>query len=233
MAFIVEQFVGDRGIQIGVEDVIRPFSFGTNWSKIRVGIHFAINGTGNTAANIGPRLGVCTGNNAYLSNTTTDALWLNTFFDGTGLTLSGTAPNLYLLCAGATSFSTEQRVGSTTYSTTNAILTSPQAYSANPTQNRSMATLTLTKGTIGAAAFTQQATYMTAAQAVADISRSTFLAQMENETGTLAGVTNTTAGSNNITASGRWLKDWDSMFVNFGRSTPTLTVFEMCVVRFA
>jgi len=95
MAFIVEQFIGDRGIQLSAEEAVRPFSFGTNWQFIRVGMRMAINGiTTFTNAN-GPGLGICTGSEGAYSSTTTDAIW-RWGLGNTTYAVAGVSPNIYL-----------------------------------------------------------------------------------------------------------------------------------------
>jgi len=44
MAFIVEQYTGDKGVQLGCEDLIRAMPWGANWNKIRIGCRLAVNG---------------------------------------------------------------------------------------------------------------------------------------------------------------------------------------------
>lgn len=227
MAFIVEQFTGDRGVQIAVEDVIRPFSFGTNWQKIRVGCRFAVNGY--STVSTAPRLGVCTGNNAALSGSTVDAFWMNYFSTQLGVTYQGTPPNNYLYqSAAAFNSPTQQRVGSTTTNATN--INVQPAFSANPTVLRSGWLFDITKGTVGASGITCQQWHMSAAQVVVDMSRGSFLAAMENESAP-SGLTGTSVTA--VTLPLRFNKDWDSMFIGWGRSTPTMCFYDMCVVRFA
>lgn len=229
MAFIVEQFIGDRGIQLSVEDVIRPFSFGTNWQKVRVGVLLACNGYASLPIGTVPKIGVCTGNAADLSNTCTDAVWMPAVAAGVQPLLTGSAPNQYYQAA--TNNTTYQRVNSTTTAVGNVVVTTNPSFSANPTLNRSMFAFDLTKGVVGANTISQGCVYMNGAQAAADVSRSTFLLAMENETTSVAGTTLVTSASTQLPT--RFTKDWDSMFVGWNHSTPTLCVYEMCVVRFS
>lgn len=236
MAFIVEQFVGDRGIQLGVEDVIRPFSFGTNWSKIRLGVRWAANGyakipDGPTLQpQVLPGIGVCTGNNAMYSGTCTDAVLIPIWTVGSATTYAGTAPNNYYTQAGAVAPLIQQRTGSTTIAGTGGFSTvTGSSISANPTLLRGGFFWDITKGTIGAAGITTGGAYITAAQAVVDMSRGTFLANMENESG-CTGSTFVTGGAGSLPT--RFVKDWDSMFVHWIRAVPTLCVYDMTVVRF-
>lgn len=234
MAFIVEQLVGDRGIQIGNEDVIRPFSFGTNWSKIRVGITFAVNGYTDLPAGTLPAIGICTGNNARLSNTCTDAFFIQYDYNGATCLIAGAAPARYYGAGGTSNNFPYQRVGATT--TNHAVSTGGMysQFSANPTNQRTGFMFTVTKGVVGAASLPQlDIIYHTGGgtAGASDVSRGTFLAQLENESAAIAPMTYAAIGAGNLPL--RFAKDWDSMFVNWPRSTPTMCIFCMSVVRFA
>lgn len=232
MAYIVEQFVGDNGVQLGYEDMIRPFSFGTNWQKIRVGILCAINGSV-TLPSIFPSLGICTGNNALLSNTCTDALYHRFSYAAASVILSGTPPNTYFALGGGTSTNAPiQRVGSGSVNTSPALTGFYSQISANPTLIRSGFFFTVTKGTVGAAAVDIQFIFPGGAgvAGATDISRGTFLAQMESETTILSPWTQYNSTATNLPT--RFVKDWNSMFVNWQRVTPTMVVYCMTVVRF-
>ena len=142
--------------------------------------------------------------------------------------LTGSSPNQYYQVA--SNNTTYQRVNATTVAVGNVIVTTNPAFSANPTLNRSMFAFDLTKGIVGNNNITQGCVYMSGAQAAADISRSTFLLAMENETVAVAGTTLNVGGTTQLPT--RFNKDWDSMFVGWNHSTPTLCVYEMCIVRF-
>jgi hypothetical protein len=230
MAFIVEQYVGDRGIQLGVEDVIRPFSFGTNWQKIRVGIRLAANGYDTLPiGSFGPRLGICTGYGGTYGNAT-DCVF-STFWNSVQAgNIGGTAPNRYYTSSTAT-FSNvlSQRVGSTTTTFGTRVNTTP-SFSANPTALRSYWFMDVTKGTVGVAALSAVSTWtMTSTQVLSDRTRGDFLAAMEAETSPSSLTENVYSS---ITLPTRFVKDWDSMVVGWSRSTPTLCVYDMTVVRF-
>jgi hypothetical protein len=231
MAFIVEQFVGDRGIQLGAEDVIRPFSFGTNWSKLRLGVRWAANGYAKIPDGVLPGIGVCTGNNAMYSGVCTDAVLLPCWTVGAASTYIGTAPSNFYTQAGSNAPLIQQRTGSTTVTGSGGFSsTTGSSISANPTLLRGGFFWDITKGTIGAAGITTGGAYISAAQAVVDMSRGTFLANMENEAG-CTGSTFVAGGAGTLPT--RFVKDWDSMFVHWIRAVPTLCVYDMTVVRFA
>lgn len=234
MAFIVEQFVGDKGIQIGYEEVIRPFSFGTNWQKIRVGVLCALNGYSNMPAFTYPHIGICTGNNGRWSNSCTDALWTRMGQSTSGsMIYSGTPPAVfYALGDGTSSNIPAQRVGS---ADVNLSAGSPNMFSqisANPPVARTGFMFTITKGTVGAASIGCDWTFHTGGGVAGtiDVSRGTFLAGMESETTAVSPMTMISTPATNLPT--RFVKDWDSMFVGWSRATPTLCIYCMTVVRF-
>ena len=234
MAFIVEQLVGDRGIQLGYEEVIRPFSFGTNWAKIRVGILSGINGYTGLPAGTLPYMGVCTGNNAFLSSTVTDAVGVGASYAGCAITYAGTPPANYYALGGGTSTNTPvQRVNASSAGCSVGFGSTWAQISANPTNQRTAWMFTITKGTVGAAGVNfDMVVHIGGGTAGAnDCNRSTFLAAMEAETSTYSPMTFVNQISSNLPT--RFLKDWDSMFVTWVRSTPTMCIDCMTVVRFA
>ncbi len=72
MAAIVESIVGDRRLQLGNEEFVRQMLIGRTWTKLRIGMNVAINGT--AAFNNGAlTVGVCQGfTNTFRSTNTTD-----------------------------------------------------------------------------------------------------------------------------------------------------------------
>lgn len=229
MAFIVEEFIGDRGIQLGVEELTRPMSFGTDWQKLRLGVHWAFNGSVTLAAGIQPRVGFCIGNNGW-NNNPTDAIGATAWNSFTP-TLSGVAPNLYYNSA-TTVLTTQQNIGGTVTNVANNYAFLNPSASAAPTINRSAWFFTLTKGTSGSASINHQYSGTLGSQAAADISRSSFLAQMESESVAISGIT-LNANSATTLQSGVYTKLWDSIFINWNRAVPTVCIYEICVTRFA
>lgn len=239
MAFIVEQYTGDQGIQIGAEDVIRPFSFGTNWQKIRIGCRLALNGYGSlgdtslygAAQAGGPRLGVCTGSLGALASSTTDAVW-GSYWANFDIVIAGTAPLRYYRPSSGSAlffFKGFQRVGTTSTIFGSSSVTTP-SFSANPTALRSNYFIDFTKGTIGNSTIVMTFWYNTVANVVSDRTQGDFLAAMENEA---APALMSAYSLSSPTLPTRFVKDWDSMLVGWTRSTPTMCVYDICVVRFA
>ena len=72
MAFIVESLAGDRRLQLGGEEFVRPMSFGGRWGRLRIGLRCMVNAA-TTITNGGFVVGVCSGStNTFVSSTTTD-----------------------------------------------------------------------------------------------------------------------------------------------------------------
>lgn len=230
MAFIVEQFAGDRGIQLGVESLIRPMQFSTNWTKIRVGARWSLNGYAVPGTSASPVIGICLGNTASVSNACVDAVYVP-LFNPNALYFGGTTPAYFVASGGgANNQYATQRVGavSTTFgsisSTTPAIACNPSALQCAffVDIQKSAATNQLTIGTF----------YPNSTQVLNNLSRSNYLALVESETTTLATwLTLGTAVTGTLPI--RTTRDWDSAFVGWVRSTPTLCVYDITVVRFA
>ena len=49
MANIVENILGDKALQLGNEEFLRQFSFGTDWRSIRIGLRWGVNMSGTLA----------------------------------------------------------------------------------------------------------------------------------------------------------------------------------------
>lgn len=228
MAYIVEQFVGDRGIQLGYEEFVRPLSFGTNWQKLRLGVHWAFNGSATLPIGIQPRLGFCVGNTGWFGSPV-DAISGVPWGGGTPQ-LTGTPPATYYQSS-ATTVLTQQNIAGSVTNVANSYNYSGASASLYPTTVRSAQFFTLTKGTSGSSAITHQYGGTLTAQAAVDVSRSSFLAQMENEAAAVSGLT---LGTNSATtlASGVYTKLWDSIFINWSRAVPTVCIYEICVVRY-
>lgn len=234
MAYIVEQYVGDKGIQLANEEVIRPFSFGTNWQTLRIGVRCACNAL-SALSSMDVRMGLCTGNQASYG-TPTDAVWLTLWRVDVSLVVTGTPP--ITVQTQNSSFNTPawQRVGSTTTSFGASTLLR-STISNNPSALRSVWMVEFIKGTVGSATMTGISSIFKQANAgtgtgngLIDTTRGDFLSWMETP-----GTPTTTVRLNLSTSTLpiRFTKDWDSMFVAWPRSTPTVCIYDMTVVRFA
>lgn len=231
MAYIVEQYVGDRGIQLANEEIIRPFSFGTNWQSLRLGIRCACNAVGALAA-VDFRMGLCTGSVASYG-TPTDAVWFTLWQVAASLAVTGTPPITVQTQDSSLGTPAWQRVGSTTTSFGSATILR-SSLSNNPSALRSVWMMEFTKGTVGNSTLGGLSSIFKTAtggtgNGLVDTTRVEFMSLMETQgTPALTARADLTA----ITLPIRFNKDWNSMFVAWPRSTPTVCIYEMAVVRF-
>lgn len=232
MAFIVEHYASDRALQIGIEDVLRKLSFGTNWQRIRIGVRAAMyyNGFNLPGNYIGPILGLCTGPQGSMGASTTDCIFMNFFHYQTG-TYAGTPPNVYY-DVGSSGWTqvTYQRVGSTT-NNSSGFGGIRACISANPTALTSFFALDVTKGTIGASTYTGIWYCQINSQITTNFTRTSFLAALMTD-GTPTGTTAIAPGANCYCGL-RTTKDWDHFFVGHRRCYPALNIYDMAVVRFS
>lgn len=116
MAAIVETLVGDKRLQLGVEEFVRPFAFGNNWNYIRVGVRMAVGGSA-TITNAQLQIGVCSGTTATFNNAnTTDYIGahLGNGFGAATFTYNAGPPAYYNI---SNQFILVRRVGNTNTTT--------------------------------------------------------------------------------------------------------------------
>lgn len=229
MAFLVETYSSDRGIQIGVEELFRPFSFGTNWQRIRIGIRAALSGNTTQAAMWnGPVMGLSTNALGSLGRNVTDCIFAN-FNPNQALTYSGTPPNVYYDNGGSTTNLAYQTVGNTTGNNASGWTIARMCISANPAALVSFFAFDVTKGVVGTNSYTFSMYAQSNTQILNNYTRAAFLTAMTTD-GTPA---NTTASSASSGYCGlRTAKDWNYFFVGHRRSTPPMTIFDMAVARY-
>lgn len=228
MAFIVEQFTGDRGVQVGVEDIVRKMPWGTNWTKIRVCCRVATNGYSTISVPAyPPRLGICVGAESLISNTALSAICWSTL-NPQNATYLGSAPyNYYFGNNSSSNYFMGEKVGSS-FNYLGNYSGFSWYWSANPTVVRSPYFVDFYK--TGAVSTLLSTVYSPAsvANVTTDCTRSNFLAMMENESSVInCGST----GNAGLTVS-RTQMDWDSIFFNWNRAVPTTTIYDLSVVRF-
>lgn len=227
MAFIVEQFTADRGVQLGVESFTRAFPWGVSWNKIRIGCRLAINGSSTIPTSADPwgnvpMVGICTGPEAWASSVTVDALGVNPV-NTLSVTYSGSAPNFFY-DVGSNNITFRQKVGDTANYLGN-YATSRICVSANPTALRTPLLLDIIKTSATQAKLTWW--FANNTQVLIDCTRSNFMSMMENENAPI----NLTSGTQTLTLV-RQVEDWDSLFLHWGRAVPTSTFYDISAVRF-
>lgn len=223
MSFIVESISGDRRIQLGAEEIVRPMAIGTNWTKLRIGIRAGLWYAGGNFSNAVLALGVCQGQNGFISTNTVDyfgvvagSAMLSTW------TITTTSQPFAYTPAGAVYF---RKTGQSVVSSTAGSATGP-FFTCNPQQFRSQFFFDITKGattyTFSSWGFNAFATSQT------DVSRAVFLQALENEVSPTS-LTNLFA-SQTIAYSGSGL--FDSVSLYWNRSTPTMEISDLAVCRY-
>jgi hypothetical protein len=115
MASIVENISGDKALQLGGEEFVRPLSCGNDWNKIRIGMRLAINGTSNLPAGA-QRLavGLCSGNQfTYQSSSCVSWAGISWGINGGGAWTYDGVNNWYGLYAGGSVSYVTAKVGAT------------------------------------------------------------------------------------------------------------------------
>jgi hypothetical protein len=228
MAWIVQQFTSDRGIQLGCEDLVRKLPWGTNWTKMRIGCRVATNGVNSIPdPNYAPvpRMGICTGSTAYIGNTT-DAVWWQPIANWSANLLGSNPYQYYHPNGSAINNAFFQKVGDNVGYQVNKYSGGSMIWSANPTGWRTGWFVDFVKSS---SSVTNSSFYGPSNVQLVDCTRGNFLASMEYETTPW----NTTAISvNTQTLPYRNFSDWDSVHLGWCRSSPTTVFFDLCVVRF-
>jgi len=234
MPFIIQGFGSEQRVQLGADEIIRPMAWGTNWAKIRIGMRIAIN-TQQTFANAAFIVGVCQGNTAgWTSTSTTDAIGIsqgniftniyNTswgyFSAFGGVNIGGTSG----ICCG-------RKVGAN-YTSNTAVNTASIYCAAQPLMGaaRSIFLVDISKNFNGTISATTWGLDLSSVSQ--DCSRFWLLYQMENETApkTPANSGLTSNGAASLSVAGSLA--WDNVFISWSRSVPIMEVCDVTVVRY-
>lgn len=226
MAWVVQQFSSDSGIQVGIEDVVRPMPWGTNWTKMRVACRIACNAVATipyTTFYPVPRVGVCTGSQSWVSPACVDALSFGGVNGGNwSSVLGGAAPNNYLITnGGLVNIGPWQKIGTVLnpFSYTGGYF----LWSANPTALRTALFLDVLKTGASTATITL---YAPSTAQVIDTSRSAYLLMAESDT-----PANLSGAAVAVTLV-RTAKDWDTAYWGWCRAVPSAVFFDMTLIRF-
>lgn len=233
MAFIVEQFTSDRGIQLGHEALIRAMPWGANWNKIRVGCRVAVNGYAGINAPSGlpqypphPVLGFSQGPYSNISDDAVDVVFCAPLTVGQTSNWLGSAPaNYYALANAVTSnIAFYQRSGATI--TQRNYNSAVLCFSANPTALRSAYYLTIEKS---GSVLSVTLHAPNAAQVLIDYTRGDFLKGLENEAAPANLALVNIATTSSLVPSTR---AYDYAFINWTKAVPTACFYDFSVVRF-
>lgn len=229
MAFITETIVFDRRLQLGNESYVRRMGFGASWSRIRIGIRFAINGRSNIFV---PYLilGVCADPGSVPTNDRSNGT-MGAMMQSTGgkdfLYLARQANNSYYntqVNSFATYTKLDYTVGGATQSFIGAVgggcsanTYEPNCFMIGLAKNNNIYTLT-------------EGIQPTPAQAAAGTKTAAqFLVDMDNETGTgFSGLSRSTYGAALLTTH----TPMPYVFVSWSKATPTIEITHIAVTRF-
>jgi hypothetical protein len=222
MAFIVEPIALDRALQLGNEEFIRPMSFGTNWSKIRIGVVAALNAT-QGLRQAGFLMGVCAGAGSSWKTVNTSEF--------VGVHFGATVENsTYAYVLGPPAYFTQAGVSVPSVTKLAGVVSNRGGanttayFGAMPSTTRVAYFLDITKGS----SYIVNALWPNSiANAQADNSIATFIANMETD-GT---PTNTASlGAQTFAYAGAGLLD--TLNLSWNHSTPVMTIFAIAVCRF-
>jgi hypothetical protein len=226
MAFITQSLIEKGALQLGREEFVRPMSFGNQWLKIRVGLHYTLSVpsglVGGSRVCYRPAsifIGLCQ-DTGYTDPSPIEAVSLRLFTTNIAITNNTT----YWSCSSNPS-TLYHRMGSTqsAYTGGSTLLAGPFSpdlgviyVDFNFSSRRPGATLS---ATLRMAA---------SSSAAAHVDRSLFLADMQAEDATSVSLAfnpiNIPAYPGNF--------NLNRVCLHWGRSVPTLHVSEVCVTRF-
>lgn len=225
MSFIVETISGDRRIQLANEEIVRPMSMGTSWTKIRIGVRHAVWIVSGNFGATEYAIGVCQGQNGVTSPGTVDAVGMvpgGSITPTWNYTAAGGVipPVLSPTGSGIQAFT---KVGALYTATAGGGNTG--ALVGNPNTSHSAYYVDILKGSpqYSITLWSPQ----NAAAAQTEITRSAFLQSMENEAAP-ANVSSSNAVP--FTYAGNGLLD--SVFLYWSRFSPTLEISDITVCRF-
>ncbi len=220
MANIVESISGDRRIQLGAEEFIRPFSFGASWTKIRIGLRLSI--LGRTQINNALfAVGVCQGYSGWNSPTPTD--YFGFFYGGTG------GPNAMSVTVGTVTYYTTSSGQATAIHRTGGVQTqvssgvSGGSIGAWPTRTAWFVTITKS------ATMTIQLNWLL--NPAADQSLLNFMLMEEDEAAN-AGLFSGWSSAAPTVSSGTSSGMMDSVSVSWNHSVPVMEISDLMVVKY-
>ncbi len=222
MAAIVT--VNDQRIQLGAEEIVHPMGIGVNWTKIRIGVLFAVNGV-NTFKNGNLLIGVCQGGIPYNSPNCIEFV---------GATISTYPASTWSYTVSTKAYSPAFNPPAMIYKKGTSVTTTLSGSSDNSScwavgsGNKTAHFVELTKD-VSRTQVTFKNYYVNANGTPTitwDFNR--FLQDLENEnavTGIQTGSTGT------ITPAGSSFA-WDAVDIYWNKSTPTIEIMGYAVVRF-
>lgn len=227
MASIVENIVGDKALQLGNEEFVRKMAIGNNWNRLRIGCRLIVNGTADISA---PRfyLGLNNGDQETFSSSSC-AGWIG----------SGTNPSIGNVWVYGTTTYRYGRIGTLPFMLFAKKLGSTTTETTAGTQTDSYLATPGSGPTIVYADFfrTSSSTYTVtwrqadSGHAVLSTTFYDLLRCMEDETsgGYATNFTDTTGTSTSITG---MPSNFDTVSIYWNKSTPTIEISDLSIVRF-
>lgn len=222
MASIVENFIGDRAIQLGNEEFVRKLSFTNNWTYLRVGIYFRLLGKASTAHPSRLQIGLNNGDqNTFTSNNcagyagTAKGYFSNSEFiyDSTNRRFSHSLYTNWLI----------KKVGATITDTTVASVNNIGYLASADSAAPSIFTAGFLK--TGSGAYTVSGTYMNAANFAIRPSYYNFLQVMDDETDeTYISVGNALAMTG--------LGNLDTVSIFWSKNVPVVEIYSLIAVAY-
>jgi len=226
MAEIIERIVGDRALQLGNEEFVRPLGFGNNWAKIRIISRILLNGS-TTVAGAALKFGVCSGSTDTFSSNNCVGWFGSNFPNAGSLPYSGTDYNT----GGGFLFGYDyvKKIGAVT-TVTSGGSKNYHAIAAPISGGYSLNVIDIARSTLDATAYTVT-TWNTKSPLVIPTSYAMY--QLAEDESLASGVS-----SNYLTGSlGPFTHTglpavMDTLSILWSKSTPTLEIAELLVLRF-
>jgi hypothetical protein len=231
MAFIIEPSPGNRTVQLGAEELVRPMGFGNNWIKIRVGIRLMFD-TITPAVGWKFHIGICSGKTDTYSSPNCVG-WYGAYWPNLGFTPSYDAGGNYLYYSGgaAVAFTASRKIG--------AVVTDISASSGVQASFGGNSSVGYTfwccdffrsTGTSDGTNYGVRPNYTQYAST--KISRDTFLRVMEDESFNSTFATGVQNTGNGIYSQNGLPLVMDTVSIVWNRSTPTVEIADLGVMRF-
>lgn len=226
MAYIVQNvFQSDLRLQLGAEEIVRAMNFGIQWTKVRIGVRFFVQG-GSAFTGGSFYGGVCQGSKGYSAVDCTDVLCAS--FGSTGMPTVGWgwSGGLFTVNSGVY---VVRKVGAV-HTAAGSTGSYPVTLAAQPNTNiLNCVYWDFTKLTASTFKCSQWAPYSTSAST--NMTRYLHLSSMENENQPGPPTTYYENPVNSISASGSSML-WDHVFVGWTRTCPVLEIHDITVLRF-
>lgn len=226
MAHIVQTLLNDDRLQLGCEEYTRRFSFGSNWTKIRVCARLAFNCTyGHIGVPAGPYIGIAQGSGG-ISAFATDyvgAAQNNGGNSTTAMNYIENNGNPYYTQVN-NGIAVYRKVGhSITISRTNAV---NHSFTTKPELRLGQLMVEFTK--VSATTMTVALMTPDSTTALVGVSRESFMQNIE----VISSVPNCASTSTTAAFAITSNMLWDTACIAWLKSTPTLEVADFAVVRF-